>query len=46
VLNDLGLMPRADGSYGKPAGWTGGPGEGLLTQAQIDAYRARIESED
>jgi hypothetical protein len=46
VLNDLGLMPRADGSYGKPADWTGGPGAGLLTQAQIDAYRARIEAED
>ena len=46
VLNDLAIMPRVDGSYGKPNGWTGGPGEGLLTQAQIDAYRARVEAND
>jgi hypothetical protein len=46
VLNDLGLMPRADGSYGKPADWSGGPGAGLLTQAQIDTYRAKVESGD
>jgi hypothetical protein len=46
VLNDLGLMPRADGSYGQPSGWTGGPGAGLLTPAQIDTYRARIEAND
>jgi hypothetical protein len=42
-INDLGIMPRADGTYGKPNGWTGGPGEGLLTPAQLDAYRARVE---
>jgi alpha-tubulin suppressor-like RCC1 family protein len=44
VLNDLGLMPRTDGSYGQPSGWAGGPGAGLLTPAQIDTYRARIEA--
>ncbi|BCU08004.1 CAP domain-containing protein [Allochromatium tepidum] len=43
VLNDLAIMPRVDGTYGKPNGWTGGPGDGLLTPAQISAYRARIE---
>jgi murein DD-endopeptidase MepM/ murein hydrolase activator NlpD len=42
VLNDLAIMPRVDGSYGKPNGWTGGPGEGLLTQTQIDTYRSLI----
>jgi hypothetical protein len=46
VLNDLGLMPRTDGSYGQPSGWAGGPGAGLLTQAQLDAYRARVEAND
>ena len=46
VLNDLAIMPRVDGSYGQPTGWTGGPGDGLLTPAQIDAYRARIEVDD
>jgi M6 family metalloprotease-like protein len=45
-LNDLSLMPRVDGRYGKPNGWTGGPGEGLLTSAQLAAYRARVEATD
>jgi hypothetical protein len=39
-------MPCADGSYGKPSGWKGGPSEGLLARAQIEAYRARVEVED
>ena len=43
LLNDLSLMPRVDGTYGQPNGWEGGPGDGLLTQVQIDAYRARVE---
>jgi len=44
VLNDLAIMPRADGTYGQPNGWLGGPGDGLLTEAQILDYKARIES--
>ena len=45
VLNDLGIMPRIDGSYGQPSGWKGGHTiRGLLTQTQINAYRARIEA--
>ena len=44
ILNDLAIMPRADGTYGKPNGWIGGPGDGLLTSAQLTRYRERIES--
>ena len=43
ILNDLAIMPRVDGTYGKPNGWTGGPGDVLLTPAQISAYRAKVE---
>ncbi|WP_386027928.1 S8 family serine peptidase [Thiorhodococcus fuscus] len=44
VLNDLAIMPRADGTYGQPNGWQGGPGTGLLTASQIAAYKALVES--
>lgn len=39
VLNDLGLMPKVDGSLGKPAGWGYGPSV-TLTDAQVEAYKA------
>ncbi len=41
VLNDLGLMPKVDGSLGKPAGWGFGPGVDL-TADQINAYKTDI----
>jgi uncharacterized protein YkwD len=44
ILNDLAIMPKVDGTYGKPNGWIGGPGDGLLTSAQFARYRERIES--
>ncbi|MFD2113212.1 hypothetical protein [Thiorhodococcus fuscus] len=44
VLNDLAIMPKADGTYGQPNGWLGGPGGGLLTEIQVLDYKARIES--
>lgn len=46
VLNDLAIMPKADGSHGQPAGWQGGPSADLLTQAQFERYRTRIKSID
>ena len=46
LINDLGLMPKVDGTHGQPNGWSGGPGTGLLTQTQIDAYRVLIQIED
>ena len=46
ILNDLAIMPRVDGSYGKPNGWEGGPGNGLLTNEQLARYRERVEEVD
>ena len=44
ILNDLAIMPRANGTYGQPSGWTGGTAiRPLLTSAQFASYRARIE---
>jgi len=43
ILNDLAIMPRVDATYGQPNAWEGGPGTGLLTEAQIAAYQAMIE---
>jgi hypothetical protein len=43
VLNDLGIMPKVDGSFGKPAGWGYGPGEGLLTSSQLDHYYSEVD---
>ncbi|WP_186342864.1 CARDB domain-containing protein [Allochromatium palmeri] len=45
ILNDLVIMPRADGIYSQPNGWTGGVSiQGLLTSDQFARYRERIES--
>ncbi|WP_222930803.1 CAP domain-containing protein [Allochromatium palmeri] len=45
ILNDLVIMPRADGTYSQPNGWTGGGSiRGLLTSNQFARYRERIES--
>jgi len=44
ILNDLAIMPKADGTYGQPTGWTGGAAiRDLLTEEQLARYRARIE---
>jgi hypothetical protein len=43
ILNDLGLMPNVAGELSKPAGWGFGPGDGLLTEAQIDTYKENID---
>jgi hypothetical protein len=45
ILNDLAIMPRVDGTYGQPNGWTGGGSiRGFLTSDQLARYRERIES--
>lgn len=45
ILNDLKIMPRVDGSYGQPNGWTGGVTiKDLLTSEQFQRYRERVES--
>ena len=44
ILNDLAIMPRVDGTYGQPNGWTGGPGKELLTSEQLARYRERVET--
>lgn len=45
ILNDLAIMPRIDGSYGQPSGWTGGTAiKDLLTGAQFMRYRERVEA--
>ncbi|BCU08005.1 S8 family serine peptidase [Allochromatium tepidum] len=47
ILNDLAIMPRVDGTYGQPNGWTGGGSiRILLTREQFERYRERIESSD
>ncbi|SMP50745.1 hypothetical protein SAMN06295888_106146 [Desulfonatronum zhilinae] len=42
MINDLGLMPRVDGSFGSPSGWNAGPAgvdsPSLLTPAQVNAF--------
>jgi hypothetical protein len=45
ILNDLAIMPKVDGTYGRPNGWTGGDSiRKLLTGTQFARYRERIES--
>ncbi|WP_162008638.1 S8 family peptidase [Thermochromatium tepidum] len=44
ILNDLAIMPKVDGTYGQPTGWTGGAAiRDLLTAEQFAQYRARVE---
>ncbi|SMP82914.1 hypothetical protein SAMN06295888_1612 [Desulfonatronum zhilinae] len=42
MINDLGLMPKVDGSFGSPGGWNAGPAgvdsPQLLTPAQVNAF--------
>lgn len=44
VLNDLGIMAKADGTYGQLNGWTGGGTiKDFLTDEQIRRYHERVE---
>ncbi|SMP82753.1 hypothetical protein SAMN06295888_1571 [Desulfonatronum zhilinae] len=48
VINDLGLMPKVDGTYGSPAGWVAGPAgansPALVTAAQRLAWEDNVEN--
>ncbi|SMP50740.1 hypothetical protein SAMN06295888_106145 [Desulfonatronum zhilinae] len=48
IINDLGLMPKVDGTYGSPAGWEAGPAgansPALVTAAQRVAWESNVEN--
>ncbi|SMP81620.1 Hemolysin-type calcium-binding repeat-containing protein [Desulfonatronum zhilinae] len=48
IINDLGLMPKVDGTYGSPAGWEAGPAgansPALVTAAQRLAWESNVEN--
>ncbi|SMP83285.1 hypothetical protein SAMN06295888_1811 [Desulfonatronum zhilinae] len=48
LINDLGLMPKVDGTYGSPAGWEAGPAgansPALVTAAQRLNWEENVEN--
>ncbi|SMP82755.1 Hemolysin-type calcium-binding repeat-containing protein [Desulfonatronum zhilinae] len=46
MINDLGLMPKVDGTFGSPGGWNSGPAgvdsPSLVTPAQQNAFQNQI----